>query len=75
MWPCWLLIYALQWFALAIVSVHAFRAIAYTAYIPQTFCPIFSSDFNIMAAIFSTNRPPCRKKSILARVCFDVKRG
>ena len=23
----------------------------------------------------STNHPPCRKKSILAKVCFDVKRG
>ena len=23
----------------------------------------------------STNRPPCRKKTILARVCFDAKRG
>ena len=29
MCPSWLLIYALQWFALAIVSVHAFRAITY----------------------------------------------
>ena len=23
----------------------------------------------------STNRPPCRKKTILAKVCFDAKRG
>ena len=73
--PSWLLIYALQWFALAIVSVHAFRAIAYTAHIPQTFCLIFSKNINIMAAIFSTNRPPCRKKSILARVGFEAKGG
>ena len=32
------------------------------------FCPFFSKSFNIMAAVFSTNRPPRRKKSILARV-------
>ena len=23
----------------------------------------------------TTNRSPCRKKSILAKVCFDAKRG
>ena len=28
-----------------------------------------------MAAIFSANRLPCRKKSILAEVCFEGNRG
>ena len=28
-----------------------------------------------MSAVFANNRPPCRKKSILAKVCFDAKRG
>jgi len=28
-----------------------------------------------MSGFFSTNRQPCRKKSILAKVGFDAKRG
>ena len=28
---------------------------------PAFFCPLFSKDFSIMAAIFSTNRAPRRK--------------
>ncbi len=28
-----------------------------------------------MRAFLSTNPPPCRKKSILAKVSFDAKRG
>jgi len=28
-----------------------------------------------MAAKFMANRQPCRKKSILAKVCFDAKRS
>ena len=39
------------------------------------FCLVFSKKFNIMSAFLFTNRPPCRKKSILAKVCFDAKRG
>ena len=38
-------------------------------------CNIFSANFNIMAAFFSPNRPLDRKKSILAKVGFDVKMG
>ena len=37
------------------------------------FCLVFSNKFNIMSAFLSTNRSPCRKKSILAEVCFDAK--
>ena len=38
-------------------------------------CPLFSKIFNIMSALFATNRSPCRKKSILAKVCFDANKG
>ena len=40
-----------------------------------TFCPFFSKNFNTMAAFLSTKLQPGRKKSILAKVCFDAKRG
>ena len=39
------------------------------------YCPLFGINFNIMNGFFSTNRQPCRKKSILAKVGFDAKRG
>jgi hypothetical protein len=39
------------------------------------FCQVFSRRFNIMSAFLSTNRSLGRKKSILAKVCFDAKRG
>ena len=39
------------------------------------FCQVFSRKFNIMSAFLSTNRSLGRKKSILAKVCFDAKRG
>ena len=38
-------------------------------------CPLFSKNFNIITALFSTKRPTCRKKSILRRVCFGTKWG
>ena len=38
-------------------------------------CQLFSVNFNIMTVLFVHNRSPCRKKSILAKVCFDAKRG
>jgi len=39
------------------------------------FCIVFSNKFNIMSAFLSTNRSLGCKKSILAKVCFDAKRG
>jgi len=39
------------------------------------FCQVFSRKFNIMSAFFSINRSFGCKKSILARVCFDAKKG
>ena len=39
------------------------------------FCIVFSNKFNIMSAFLSANRSLGCKKSILAKVCFDAKRG
>ena len=41
----------------------------------NSFCIVFSNRFNIMSAFLSTNRSLGCKKSILAKVCFDAKRG
>ena len=38
-------------------------------------CHDFSVNFNIVSALFAHQSPICRKKSILAKVCFDAKRG
>ena len=37
-------------------------------------CHDFSVNFNIVSALFAHQSPICRKKSILAKVCFDAKR-
>ena len=67
---------AQQLFALAIVSVHAFHRRCLCMRTQRNlFCLVFSKKFNIMSAVFANNRPPCRKKSILAKVCFDAKSG
>ena len=67
---------ALQPFALAVVSVHAFRHRCLCMRTQHNLlCLVFSKKFNIMSALLANNRPPCRKKSILAKVRFDAKRG
>ena len=67
---------ALQPLALAVVSVRAFCAFVPTrVYGTIALCLVFSKKFNIMSAVFANNRPPCRKKSILAKVRFDAKWG
>ncbi len=67
---------AQQLFALAVVSVHAFHRRCLCMRTQRNlFCLIFSKKFNAMSAVFATNRPPRRKKSILAEVCFDANRG
>ena len=47
-------------------------------------CPLVNSsaivnfstrNLTLKVAFLSTNCPPCRKKSILAKVCFGAKRG
>ena len=41
----------------------------------NSFCIVFSNKFNVMSAFLSTDRSLGCKKSILAKVCFDAKRG
>ena len=67
--------HAPQMLALAVACLHVFRAVTHSrVFIADQFCIVFSKKFNIMSAIFVNNRPPCRKKSILAKVCFDANR-
>ena len=62
--------------ALVVANLHVFRAVAHLrVFTIRWFCLIFSKNFNIMSAFFVHQRPPCRKKSILAKVCFDAKSG
>ena len=42
---------------------------------PAKLCQLSSKNFNTMSALFATNRQPCRKKSILAKVRFGAKWG
>ena len=67
---------AMHPFAMVVVSVCAFwlRCLCMRTQ-RNLFCLVFSKKFNIMSAVFANNRPPCRKKSILAKVRFDAKRG
>ena len=68
--------HGLQTLAQAVVSVRVFRVVAHARVCGTIiFCLVFSKKFNIMSAFLFTNRPPCRKKSILAKVGFDAKRG
>ena len=70
--------YALQPLALAVVSVRAFRTVAHArehGIIIFFSCLVFSKKFNILSALFVSNRSPCGEKTILAKVCFDAKRG
>ena len=62
--------------ALAEVSEHAFRRRCHARlYGTITFCPVFSKNFNITSAPFVHQPLTLRKKSILAKVCFDAKGG
>ena len=68
--------HALQPLALVVVSVRGFRAVAHArAYNTIAFVYFSARNLTLLVPISSTNRPPCRKKSILAEVCFDAKRG
>ena len=69
--------YTLQLPALAVVSVRAFRIVdhALVRDIIVFLCLVFRKKFNILSALFVPNRSPSRKKSILAKVCFDAKGG
>ena len=66
--------HALQPLALVVANLHVFRAVAHSrVFTIRWFCLIFSKNFNIVSTLFVHQRPPCRKKSILAKVCFDAK--
>ena len=57
-----------------VVNARALRAVSQARVCGKNvFCIVLSKKFNIMSAFFLTNRSLGRKKSILARVCFDAK--
>ena len=60
---------------LATLSARTHVSLPMCVYTEQWFCLVFSKKFNIMSAFLATNRSPYRKKSILAKVGFDAKRG
>ena len=68
--------HALQPLALVVASLHIFCAVDHShMFTANLFCLVFSNKFNIMSAFFARQLPVARKYSILARVCFDAKRG
>ena len=68
--------HALQPLALAVASLHVFVSLPTRACVRHnSFCIVFSNKFNIMSTFLSTNRSLGCRKSILAKVCFDAKRG
>ena len=68
--------HALQSLALAVVSVRVFRTVAHArVYSAIGFVCFSARNLTLWVPFLFTTRPPCRKKSILAKVCFDVKRG
>ena len=42
---------------------------------PSTFVSFSVTNLTLWVPFLFTNRSPCRKKSILAKVCFDAKKG
>ena len=67
---------ALQPHGLAVVNVRAYYTDSHVlVHGIIVFCRVFGKSFNIMTAFFPTNRQPCCKKSILAKVCLGAKRG
>jgi len=62
--------------ALPVVSVRISRAVAMRLHTGQSSFVYFSvRNLTLSVPFLVANRPPCRKKSILAKVCFDAKRG
>ena len=39
------------------------------------YCNVFGINFNIMSGLFIHQSPTLPQKTILAKVCFDAKRG
>ena len=68
--------HALQPLVQAVASLHVFGVVDHSRVSAACLhCLVFSNKFNIISAFFPTNRSLGRKKSILAEVCFDAKRG
>ena len=69
-------LHVLQPLALAVVSVRAFRAVAHARVCGIiVFVQFLVENLTLKQPFLFTNRSPCRKKSILAKVCFDAKWG
>jgi len=68
-------LHALQPLTLPVVSVRTLSVDA-RARVRRydCFCLVFGKKFNIMSTFSFTNRSPCRKKTILAKVGFGAKR-
>ena len=68
--------HALQPLVLAGVSVRAFHQVSRAGVCNiNRFVWFLVRKLTLWVPFLSTNRPPCRKKTILAKVCFDVKWG
>ena len=68
--------HALQPLALAAASVSVFLAVAHSrVFTTSLFCLVFSKKFNIISTLFVHQSLTLPQKPILAKVCFDAKRG
>ena len=69
-------LHARQPLVLAVVSLPAFRFHCLCACTqPNLFCLVFGVKFNILSTLFVHQSFTLPKKTILAKVCFDAKRG
>jgi len=67
---------ALQPLALAVKTILTFRAVGHTRVHGTTVFVQFSArNLTLLLHFLSTNRPPWRKKSILAKIVFGAKRA
>ena len=68
--------HAQQPLALPVVSVRVFRSVAMRLYAGKSSFVYFSArNLTLSVPFLVAKCPPCRKKSILAKVCFNAKRG
>ncbi|MFC2490673.1 MAG: hypothetical protein ACFNVK_11445 [Prevotella sp.] len=69
-------LHAQQPLVLVVVSLPAFRFRCLCACTqPNLFCLVFGVKFNILSTLFVHQSFTLPKKTILAKVCFDAKRG
>ena len=68
--------HAQQPLALSVVSVRVFRAVAMRLYAWKSSFVYYSArNLTLSVPFLVAKCPPCHKKSILAKVRFDAKRG